>query len=59
MTAKRDWTNRTTTFECEMCGDTFEAEGVRIDEAYEEYKDHGGVARMIDGEWAHFCEDCA
>lgn len=58
MTIRKNWADRTTTFECDMCGDTYEAEGVRFEEAYEEYKDSGGIARMDVGEWMHFCGDC-
>lgn len=58
MAVRKNWADRTTNFECDMCGDVYEAEGVRFEEALDEFKDAGGVARLDAGEWMHFCEDC-
>ena len=50
----RNYADRTTTFECDECGETFEADGL------DEFKDNGGVARLDGdgGEWRHLCGDC-
>jgi hypothetical protein len=58
MSIRKDYRIGTTNFECDECGETFEADGLEFHEAYDEYKSHGGVARLVKGEWEHRCEDC-
>lgn len=59
MTITKSYANRTTTFECDQCGDQFEADSLDFYDAYEEYKENGGIARHhAGGEWEHRCEDC-
>lgn len=58
MTFSKNYTDRTTTFECDLCGSTFEADGLDFYDAYDEYKDHGGIARLESGTWEHRCEGC-
>jgi len=54
----KNYADRTTIFECDECGDTFEADGLDFRDAYEEYKDHGGIARNVGDAWEHRCRDC-
>jgi hypothetical protein len=58
MTISKDYTNRSTIFECDICGDEYEAEGLDFYDAYEEYKNSGGIARLEGGDWEHRCEGC-
>ncbi|MEN9935998.1 MAG: hypothetical protein RLZZ387_2577 [Chloroflexota bacterium] len=55
---RKNYADRTITFECDGCGEMFEADGLDFHDALDEYKDRGGVARLEVGEWMHFCEDC-
>ena len=56
----RNYADRTITFECDECGETFEADGLDFYDALDEFKDNGGVARLDGdgGEWRHLCGDC-
>ena len=58
MSISKNYADRTTIFECDACGDTFEADGLDFYDAYDEYKDSGGTARLEGGEWEHRCEGC-
>ena len=58
MSTRRNHVDRTITFTCDDCGETFEADGLDFHDALEEFKDNGGVARLDAGEWVHFCGDC-
>lgn len=58
MSISKNYSDQTTTFECDVCGDTFEADGLDFHDAYAEYKDNGGVARNELGEWEHRCAGC-
>jgi hypothetical protein len=58
MSIRKNYADRTTTFECDQCGETFEADGLDFHDALDEFKDRGGAARLEVGEWMHFCEDC-
>ena len=58
MGVRKNWADRTTTFTCDQCGDTFEADGLDFYDALDEYKEHGGAARLEAGEWLHFCGCC-
>lgn len=58
MSISKNYADQTTTFTCDECGDTFEADGLDFYDAYEEFKDNGGVARLEGGDWEHRCEDC-
>ena len=58
MSITKNYADRTTTFECDECGDTFEADSLDFGDAYDEYKDHGGTARLNGGDWEHRCRDC-
>ena len=55
---RKNYADRTITFECDECGEMFEADGLDFHDALDEYKDRGGVARLEVGDWLHFCEDC-
>jgi hypothetical protein len=54
----KNYADRTTTFGCDECGVTFEADSLDFHEAYEEFKDNGGIARLSGGDWEHRCEYC-
>ena len=54
----KNYADRVTIFECDECGDTFEADGLNFHDAYDEYKDHGGIARNVGDQWEHRCRDC-
>ncbi len=58
MSISKNYADRTTIFECDECGETFEADSLDFYEAYDEYKDHGGIARQVGVEWEHRCELC-
>jgi hypothetical protein len=58
MSITKNYADRTTIFECDLCGDTFEADGLDFYDAYEEFKDNGGIARLESGDWEHRCEEC-
>jgi hypothetical protein len=58
MSVSQNYADHTTTFECDECGDTFEADGFNFHDAYEEYKDNGGIARNVGDKWEHRCRDC-
>ncbi len=58
MGISKNYADRTTIFECDECGDTFEADGLDFHDAYDEYKENGGTARLQGGDWEHRCEDC-
>lgn len=58
MTTRKNYADQTTTFTCDECGETFEADGLDFHDALDEFKDHGGVARLVHGDWQHFCEHC-
>jgi hypothetical protein len=58
MSITKNYADRTTIFECDECGDTFEADGLDFYDAYDEYKDHGGIARNVVDGWEHRCRDC-
>lgn len=58
MAFRKNYADRTTTFSCDECGETFEADTLDFRDALDEYKRHGGVAKLDDGEWVHLCEDC-
>lgn len=58
MSITKNYADRTITFECDICGDTFEAEGLDFYDAYDEYKEHGGTARLSGAVWEHRCEAC-
>jgi hypothetical protein len=45
-------------FECDGCGDTFDAGTSDFDDAYHAAKQEGWVAFNNDGDWEHRCEDC-
>ena len=42
---------------CDNCGEGFECE--TWDEVLERMRDDGWRKKLIDGEWNHFCRDCA
>ena len=58
MSITKNYVDRTIIFTCDECGETFEADGLDWNEAFEEFKDHGGAARLSGGEWEHRCGDC-
>lgn len=58
MSVRKNYVDHTTTFTCDTCGETFEADGLNFEDALDEFKDRGGAVRLIAGEWEHFCEDC-
>lgn len=58
MSIRKNYADQTTTFTCDECGETFEADGLDFYYAFDEFKDNGGVARLEMGEWQHLCEDC-
>lgn len=58
MSISKNYADRTTIFECDRCGSTFEADGLDFYEAYDEYKHNGGVARQMGTDWEHHCEIC-
>lgn len=58
MSIRKNYADRTTTFTCDECGETFEADGHDFYDALDEFKDNGGVARLEGGEWFHLCRDC-
>lgn len=58
MTIRRNFYDRTITFECDECGKTFEADTSDFDDALDDFKDHGGCARFDGGDWVHLCEEC-
>ena len=41
---------------CDNCGTGFEADN--WDVARAQMKDEGWRTRRVDGEWAHFCDEC-
>lgn len=58
MSFRKNYADRTVTFTCDDCGETFEADTPDFHDALDDYKDHGGVARLDDGEWVHLCGTC-
>ena len=58
MSILKNYADQTTTFTCDQCGETFEADGLDFHDALDEYKDSGGTARLEDGEWEHRCGGC-
>lgn len=58
MSFRKNYADRTITFSCDECGETFEADSADFRDALEDYKLHGGAARLEDGEWVHLCKDC-
>lgn len=58
MSIRKNYADRTTTFTCDDCGETFEADGLDFYDALDEFKDHGGAARLDGGDWLHLCGDC-
>lgn len=58
MSFRKNYADRTITFSCDECGETFEADTPDFRDALEDFKLHGGEVRMEDGEWVHLCKDC-
>ena len=57
MTVQRD--HRQVIFECDACGDTYDAGTDDFTDAYAAAKDDGWIAfKNGEGEWEHRCEDC-
>lgn len=55
MAARRNFYDQTITFEC---GKTFEADTGDFEDALDDYKAHGGRAKLSRGQWMHLCEEC-
>lgn len=59
MSFRKNYADRTTTFTCDTCGGTFEADSLDTRDALDEFKFYGGCARLDDdGGWVHLCGDC-
>ena len=59
MTTKRNYRDETITFECDGCGDEYEASTDDWGPALAEFKRNGGVARKeCDDSWVHLCAEC-
>jgi hypothetical protein len=58
MTINKNYKDRTISFECDTCGDEYEADGLNFYDAYDDYKQNGGIARLVGGDWEHTCENC-
>ena len=58
MAARRNFYDQTITFECDECGKTFEADTGDFEDAVDDYKAHGGRAKLSRGQWMHLCEEC-
>ena len=58
MSICKNYADQTTTFTCDACGETFEADGLDFYDAIDEFEDHGGTSSLHDGVWHHFCEHC-
>ena len=58
MSIRKNYADQTTTFTCDECGETFEADGLDFYDALDEFKEHGGSSALHNGQWHHFCEPC-
>ena len=57
MTIERE-ADRTVTFECDSCGDTFNTDHEDFRDALDMLKRHNWAIRQIDGNWVHVCPEC-
>lgn len=45
-------------FQCDDCGAEYDTLTDDFRDGLDDAKSDGWVARLVDGEWQHFCPDC-
>lgn len=52
-------TRREVTFVCDECGEEHPSFTTDFHDALDDFKADDNVVRQVDGEWQHYCKDCA
>ncbi len=51
--------SRQIVFECDECGAQHPSFTDDFHDALDDFKEDGGTARLVQGDWQHFCKDCS